>query len=111
MSKTEQINELLHRELAAAVNRELEWPDALITIVNVSCTPDLQTANVFFSVLPDHLVGTALKKLKASSGRFAKVIAKNTRLRKAPKLWWKFDDTEKQAAELDEVFLKIDKDI
>jgi ribosome-binding factor A len=110
MSKIDQINELLHRELAAAVNQELELPEVLITISYVSCDPDLRSAYVGVSVLPDKLTGTALKKLKASSGLFAKIIAKNTRLRKAPKLIWEFDDTERKAAELEEVFLKIDEE-
>lgn len=111
MSKIAQVNELLHRELAAAVNEVLEWPEALITIVYVDIAPDLQNANIGISVLPDKLAGTALKKLKAASGRFAKVIAKNTRMRRVPKLIWEFDDTERQAAVLDEIFLKIDQDL
>ena len=109
MSKIAQTNELLHRELATAINQVLEWPEALITIVYVDCSADLQTARIGISVLPDKLAGTALKKLKAASGRFAKLISHNTRLRKAPKLWWEFDDTERRAAELEEVFLKIDE--
>lgn len=110
MAKLDQINELLHRELAEAINRELEWPDAFITIVFVDCSPDLQSARVVISVLPDKFAGTALKKLKAASGRLAKNIAHKTRLRKAPKLHWEFDDTERKAAELDEVFFKIDEE-
>lgn len=110
MSKIAQVNELLHRELAVIINQELEWPDALITIIYVDCSADLQTARIGISVLPDKLAGTALKKLKAASGRFAKIISQNTRLRKAPKLWWEFDDTERRAAALDEVFFKIDKE-
>lgn len=108
MSKLAQVNELLHRELSISINQELEWPEALITIVYVDCSPDLQTARIGISVLPDRLAGTALRKLKAASGRFAKIISQNTRLRKSPKLWWEFDDTERKAAELDEVFLKIE---
>lgn len=110
MAKVEQLNELLHRELAAAINRELEFPEAFVTITYVSCTPDLQFAKVIVSVLPDHLAGTALKKLKAASGRFASLITKNTRLRKAPRLLWEFDPTERKAAVLEEVFLKIEED-
>lgn len=110
MSKIAQVNELLHRELAISVNQVLEWPEVLITIIYVDCSPDLQTARIGISVLPDKLAGTALKKLKAASGRFAKMISQNTRLRKAPKLWWEFDDTERKAAELDEIFLKIEEE-
>jgi len=110
MSKVDQINELLHGELAMAVNQELEWPEALITISYVHRSPDLQIADIGVSVLPDNLKGTALKKLKAHSGKFAQLINRRTRLRKAPKLLWQFDSTEKEAAELEEIFLKIEQE-
>lgn len=107
MNRLNQINELLYRELASAVNQELQLPDALVTISYVSCEPDLRSARVGVSILPDKLAGTALKKIRKMSGVFAHIISKNTRLRKAPKLIWEFDNTEKRAAELDDIFLKI----
>lgn len=110
MSKVDQLNELLHRELAAAIGQEVDFPDGLITVVFVSVTPDLQFAKVSVSVLPDKLAGTAIKKLKAASGRLAAVIVKKTRLRKVPRLLWDFDPTERKAAVLEEYFQKIDEE-
>ncbi|PKM88707.1 hypothetical protein CVU83_01255 [Candidatus Falkowbacteria bacterium HGW-Falkowbacteria-2] len=108
MSKVDQLNELLHRELAAAIGQEVDFPDGLITVAFVSVTPDLQFAKVTVSVLPDKLAGTAIKKLKAASGRLASAIVKKTRLRKVPRLLWDFDPTERKAAVLEEYFQKID---
>jgi len=110
MAKVEQLNELLHRELGAAINRELDFPEVFITVSYVSCTPDLQFAKIGVSVLPDRLAGTALKKLKSASGRLAAAAVKRTRLRKIPHLLWEFDATEKKAAVLDEFFLKIEEE-
>ena len=110
MSKVEQLNELLHRELAEGINREVEFPDVFVTVAYVSCTPDLQYAKVAVSVLPDRMAGTALKKLKAASGRIAAGIVKKTRLRKVPHLLWEFDPTERKAAILEDVFLHIDEE-
>ena len=110
MSKVDQLNELLHRELAAAIGQEVDFPDGLITVVFVSVPPDLQFAKVSVSVLPDKLAGTAIKKLKAASGRLAAVIVKKTRLRKVPRLLWDFDPTERKAAVLEEYFQKIDEE-
>lgn len=109
MAKVDQLNELLHRELAAVINQELELPEVFVTVTHVACMPDLQFAKVLVSVLPDRLAGTALKKLKATSGRFANIIVKKTRLRKVPRLLWEFDATERKAAVLDDVFLKLDE--
>lgn len=110
MSKVDQLNELLHRELAAAISQEVDFPDGLITVAFVSVTPDLQFAKVTVSVLPDKLAGTAIKKLKAASGRLASAIVKKTRLRKVPRLLWDFDPTERKAAVLEEYFQKIDEE-
>jgi len=110
MSKVDQLNELLHRELAAAINKELELPEVFVTVTYVSCTPDLQYAKVIVSVLPDKMAGTALKKLKAASGRIVSGITKRTRLRKVPRLLWEFDPTERKAAVLEDVFLKINEE-
>ncbi len=107
MSKLHQINELIYRELATAINQELQLPDVLVTVSYVSCEPDLRSARIGVSVLPDKLAGTALKKIRKMSGIFASIISKNTRLRKAPKLIWEFDSTEKKAAEIDNIFLKL----
>jgi ribosome-binding factor A len=108
MAKVEQLNELLHRELSAAINRELDFPEVFVTIVYVSCNPDLQFAKVGISVLPDRLAGTAIKKLKAASGRLAAAVMKKTRLRKVPRLVWSFDPTERKAAVLDDFFLHME---
>lgn len=110
MAKVEQLNELLHRELGAAINRELELPEVFVTISYVSCTPDLQFAKIGVSVLPDRLAGTALKKLKAASGRLAAAAVKRTRLRKIPRLLWEFDPTEKKAAVLEAVLAEIEQE-
>jgi len=110
MSRVDQLNELLHRELAEAINKELEFPEVFITVTYVSCMPDLQYAKVIVSVLPDKMAGTALKKLKAASGRIVSSITKKTRLRKVPRLLWEFDPTERKAAVLEDVFLKIDEE-
>lgn len=107
MAKTDKINELLHRELAEAINQELARPDMLITITEVSCSPDLQSARVGVSILPASLAGTALKKLRSSSGVLSSVISKKSRLRKLPRLNWYFDSTEKEAADLEDLISDI----
>ena len=97
MSKTEKLNDLLREELAAAVNREAPLPEALITITYVKCSPDLEQAQIGFSILPDRLAGTALRHLTASTGRLAATVGKRLKLRKMPHFSWEFDATEKDA--------------
>lgn len=105
----DQINELLREEIAKIVEMEIDFKNALITILNVDCSPDLSNAKIRFSVLPDNVLGTALEKLKKNSGNIAHILNKKIKLRKIPRLKWVFDNTEKDAAGIDRIFAKIEK--
>lgn len=108
MSKIEKINSLLLSELAAAVNREVDLSGALVTITYVNCDPDLKTAKVGFSVLPDKLAGTALRVLSAASGQLVPIISRRLRLRQIPHLIWEFDATEKEADRIERLLARLD---
>jgi ribosome-binding factor A len=97
MAKSEQVNEILQTALAEVVNRELELPNALITVVYVKCSQDQKYATIGVSVLPESLRGTALKKLRQKSGVLANSLRKKISLRRVPKLRWLVDATESQA--------------
>jgi ribosome-binding factor A len=108
MSKIERINELILEELAAAVNRELGLADALVTITYVDCSPDLKQAKVGFSVLPDRLAGTALRKLSAATSQLIPILRARVKLRKMPHLTWEFDATEKEASRIERLIAGLD---
>lgn len=109
MSKIPRINELLLEELALVVNREVFLPNALITIAYVECSPDLKQARVGFSVLPDHLAGTALRKLGSSTNTIVGFLRGRIKLRKLPRLIWEFDATEREADKIEKLIAGIDK--
>lgn len=108
MSKIDSINALITKELAGAVNREIGIPDALITVSFVDCDADFKSAKVYFSILPDKMAGTALRKLNASSGQIASLIKKRVKLRRFPHLSWHFDPTEKEASQLEKLIDSLD---
>jgi ribosome-binding factor A len=95
-------------ELAAAVNRELGLADALVTITYVDCSPDLKQAKVGFSVLPDRLAGTALRKLSAATSQLIPILRARVKLRKMPHLTWEFDATEKEASRIERLIAGLD---
>lgn len=109
MSKVEKLNEMLQHELAEAINREVAIPNALITVVYVRASNDLQFATVGVSVLPDNMAGTALLRLKKSAGVLSNILSKRTRLRQIPRLRFVFDPTEKKAAELEDFMSNLDE--
>lgn len=108
MSKADQINQLLHHELAEAINREVGIPNALITVVYVRTSADLKWATVGISVLPDKLAGTALTALKKSASVLSSALLKKTKLRQVPRFRFEFDPTERKAAVLDEIIDNLD---
>jgi len=109
MSKIPRINELILEELAQAVNREVGLPNALITVTYVDCSKDLKQAKVGFSVLPDNLAGTALRKLSAATSRMIPILRSRLKLRKLPHLVWEFDATEREASKIERLIADLDE--
>jgi ribosome-binding factor A len=110
MSKIERLNDLILEELAVAVNREVGIKDALVTITYVECSPDLKQAKIGFSVLPDKLAGTALRKLNAATSQLVGILRTRTRMRKLPHLIWEFDATEREAGKIERLIADINEE-
>lgn len=109
MSSSNRLNDLILEELAPVVNREVGVENALITITYVECSPDLKQAKVGFSVIPDNLTGTALRKLTSSTSQIVGVLRQRLKLRKMPHLIWEFDSTEREATKLEKLIASIDE--
>jgi ribosome-binding factor A len=101
--RIEQVNSLLHNELATIINQEIGDGSFLVTLTYVETAPNLASANIGVSVLPEKFTGTALEKLRKNSSLFNKILLKKTRLRKIPRFVWTIDNTEKKASEIEEV--------
>ncbi|MCK4554309.1 ribosome-binding factor A [Candidatus Parcubacteria bacterium] len=108
MPRIDQINELLRSEIANLINQEIKLDNGLITICYVDCSPDLKNAKIGISVLPDNLSGTALQKLRKRSSQFCQILNRKLNLRNIPKFNWVIDDTEKNAAEIEEILKQIE---
>lgn len=107
MHRQEKLNELLREELAMLIAEEIPMESGFITISYVDCSPDMNSAQVGVSVLPFHLNGTALRALRKNNSLFSKLLVKRTRIRRIPRFNWVIDDTEKNAADIEEVIRQI----
>ncbi len=107
MSKVDQVNELLRHELAAAILKEVDLPEALITVTYVISSADEHYAKVGVSVLPFNLAGTALKELRKKTSTILREAKKRVKIRRFPQITWAIDSTEEKAAEVEAV---IDQD-
>ena len=99
----EKINELLRAELACLISRNIALDNGLITISHVKCSPNLLSATVFISVLPENQTGTALSNLRKQNSSFTKKL-KKLNLKNIPKFNWRVDSQIRHAAEIDKVF-------
>ena len=107
MSRINQINELLRSEIANIINQEIRLNNGLITVCYVDCSADLKNAKIGISTLPDNLSKIALKKLKKHSSQFCQTLKKKLNLKYIPKFNWIIDETEKNAAKIENMLNEI----
>jgi|SRR3989344_5589332 len=101
--RTEQVGELLTREINQILLRYFEPPlGCLITISKTEATPDLKQAKVFVSVLPEKMTGTALSALRKQTGHVQHLLNNRLHMRNIPKIDWVFDDTHLKIARVEE---------
>lgn len=103
----EQVNELLKRELGQIISGEIPLEDGFITISSVKCSPDLQYAKIFVSVLPDNKTPFALKNLRKKNSAFTRMLQKKIKLHHIPKFNWIIDESGKRADEMESLFEQI----
>lgn len=103
----EQVNAMLQRELSDLISREVDMEDCLITVCYVDCSPDLKSAKVGVSVLPENKTASALHKLRVNTSLFCKELKGATRIKTIPKFNWVEDRTEREAAEIEEILGSI----
>ena len=102
-----QVNELLRKEIALAIEQLVEVPDVLITVVKVDCAPNLKTAQVWTSILPDNKTGTALQAIRKQASAIRNMVKAKVKLRNIPQFSFSFDDTEKNAAVIEDTLQEI----
>ena len=110
-SRTDRLEDLLQRELAVLVQREIKDPrlTGMVTISTVKVTKDLAYAKVYFTVLGDKAEQkTALEVLNHAAGYMRSTLAKRIKVRKMPHLTFIYDKTLEYGQHLTDV---IDKAI
>lgn len=110
MSKRcEQVSSELQHQLSELINKEIELPaDCLITIMNVKISPDLKTAKIFISVLPENKNGTVLNQLKKSTNIIRKELKSKIKFYTLPKLQFFIDEGEIKRRKINEILNNLE---
>ncbi len=74
----------------------------LVSVTGVDVSPDLRSAMIRISVLPDRYGPRTLAGLRSVSGLLRRVVRDETSLRRVPEFEFRLDDSLKRAAALDD---------
>jgi ribosome-binding factor A len=92
--RLERVNELLQRELGAIINREIHFPDALLTIHQVDVTPDLKHAHVYVSFIGSEKSSKqSISKLASARNHLQYLLSKRVILKYTPQIHFKLDES------------------
>jgi len=101
--RTERLNKVIKQEISRLLEREVNDPrlSNLISVTQVSLSPDLKYAKIFVSILGNETNKTeTLAGFNAASGFLRKELASHLRLRYAPRLSFHYDDSIERGARL-----------
>jgi len=106
-SRGRKIGDLIQRELAVLVQREIKDPRiGMVTINEATVSRDLAFADVYFTVLPSENTEIVEEVLNEASGFLRSQLAKVLSTRTTPKLRFHYDNTIESGARMNKA---IDK--
>src|SRR3989338_2258605 len=101
--RTEQVGEVMQREISAIIARDIEPPrDCLITVMRAEVTPDLKHAKIFVSILPENKTGSALEILRKKTRDVQHLLNQRLTMKFSPLITWELDLTTRKYAAIDE---------
>ena len=109
VDRTRRIGQVLRRELAPIISRELEASVVgLISITAVSVSKDLRHARVFITALASELSSAEItKQLNAASGSLRWELGQQAGLRRTPDLVFEYDQSIERGAEMSKLLDRL----
>ncbi len=110
--RKDRVGDLIKREIANMIQRELKDPGiGFVTVTAVDVSVDLKQARVFYSVLGDEdSKSRSALALKRASGFIQNEIGKRLRLKYTPEILFEFDRSVEYGAHIEELIQKIHQD-
>ena len=100
-SRGRKIGDLIQRELAVLVQREIKDPRiGMVTINEATVSRDLAFSDIYFTVLPSENTEIVEEVLNEASGFLRSQLAKVLSTRTTPKLRFHYDDTIESGARM-----------
>ena len=106
-----RVRELLKRELSDVIQRDFEFPNALVTVNEVDVTPDLKQAHAYLGIIAkdDAAHAQILGQLNARRGAVQKKISSRVVLRYTPQIHFKDDRSVERGVKLVDLMQEIEQ--
>lgn len=113
MGRIDRVNELVKREVSEIIRVELQDPRIqMVTITDVSVSPDLRHARVSFSVLNgEQEAQTTLNGLNRAKGLIRKMLGKRVVMRYTPEIEFVHDKSVEYGAFIEEKLREINNEL
>src|SRR3989344_9398768 len=105
----QRVSSLILAELNRILLKQLEFPAALVTMTSVEVQKDLDFAVVKVSVIPDSKETEVLKILRANRRQLQHLLLKKVNIKPLPEIRFEIDKGLAKAAEVEKVFIDIEK--
>lgn len=105
-----QVNENIQRELSLILAESIAAEAGLLTIAQVSTSPDLRTAKVWVSVLNNPNPGKVVETLNAQSQEFFHQLSPRIKMKFSPQLTFLLDEHGEELTKLDSLLDEIHND-
>jgi len=110
--RNERTSKLIQREISALLERQVNDPrlSTLISVTQVSLSPDFKYAKVYVSILGDEAnKRDMLTGFNTASGFLRKELASRLRLKCTPQLSFHYDDSIERGARLLKLIGQVNK--
>lgn len=105
--RLERATELIKRELAAIITKEVSVSKSIITLTRVEVSDDLLHAGIYFVSIPDKQAQNILNIFQKNIFLLQQALNKRLHMRPVPKISFYIDRQEEEAAKIDELLGKI----
>ena len=107
--KHQKVRSVLTEVIAKFIREEANH-NPLITVTNVTVSPDYKYVHVMITTIPDGGEANALIFLKRKGTELRNYIKKNARLRQIPNLEFQVDYGERHRQHIDEIVKEIEEE-
>ena len=112
MFRRDRVSEEIKHQVSIILQRDIrDSRIGLVTITKVDMSPDLKSADIFFtSIREEGGSEDVLRALRVSAGLIRRLLSKQIRIKFLPRINFIYDDSGKTGNRIDEIIDIIHKD-